>query len=262
MTMKEVDEEAEQVKSTPGKKVELKDVEKRLIQKEREQGLFPESNRKIPDTTKRTYQGLIAAKAGISLVKGGNPKTEARETAEKSLIASQSLGVTAGIANFKLVDHPNPKYEAKLNQLTSEDRWFIDQVRAMHPDKHVESRPPCCIVNQDDHTHFFCRGKQPDKSKEWGLVATSALEEKHTHSINYVENSNKMNGMRSKSHLITNAAGDSAPPCICIKLTREEMPKHDFVISGFKGLCPGGGTGDRKHEDWLGILDGGRWRQG
>ena len=62
-----------------------------------------------------------------------------------------------------------------------------------------------------------------------------------------------MNGMRIKRHLITNAAGDVAPACICFAgLTEFEMPQDDMIVLAIEGLCIGGyGVGGSKEVGYV-----------
>ncbi len=70
-----------------------------------------------------------------------------------------------------------------------------------------------------------------------GLVATSALADNSTSSIHHSEDSNKMNGLRTKLHLLTNAAGNSAPPCFCFAdLSDTEMPHDEFIVWEVEGM--------------------------
>ena len=54
------------------------------------------------------------------------------------------------------------------------------------------------------------------------------------------DDSNNMNGLQVKRHLLCNACGDVAPACYCFSgLSEWEMPEDDFIIWEIEGLCIG-----------------------
>jgi hypothetical protein len=72
-------------------------------------------------------------------------------------------------------------------------------------------------------------------------VATTALKTQSTLSVYHQDDSNNINGLRVKRHLLTNACGDVAPACYCFSgLTEWEMPEDEFIIWEVEGLCIGG----------------------
>jgi hypothetical protein len=114
-------------------------------------------------------------------------------------------------------------------------------VSDFHGGKPVRVRKPHLITNQDDSTQFICQGKQIDNSARVGLVASTALTTQSTLSVYHRDEDNKMNGLRVKRHLLTNARGDVAPACYCFAgLTEYEMPDDEFIIWEVEGLCIGG----------------------
>ena len=114
-------------------------------------------------------------------------------------------------------------------------------VSKFHGGKPVRVRKPHLITNQDDETEFICKGKQVDNSSRVGLVATTALKTQSTLSVYHQEDTNNMNGLRVKRHLLCNACGDVAPACYCFSgLSEWEMPDDDFIIWEIEGLCIGG----------------------
>jgi len=97
------------------------------------------------------------------------------------------------------------------------------------------------ITNQDDQTEFICKGKQIDKTARVGLVASTALKMQSTLSMYHQDDTNNMNGLRVKRHLLTNGCGDVAPACYCFSgLSEREMPEDEFFIWEVEGLCIGG----------------------
>jgi hypothetical protein len=57
----------------------------------------------------------------------------------------------------------------------------------------------------------------------------------------YQDDSNNMNGLRVKHHLLSNACGDVAPACYCFSgLSEWEMPQDELIFGEIEGLCIGG----------------------
>ena len=103
-------------------------------------------------------------------------------------------------------------------------------VSDFHGGKPVCVRKPHLIKNQDDSTQFICQGKQIDNSARVGLVASTALKMQSTLSVYHQDDDNKMNRLRVKQHLLTNARGDVAPACYCFAgQTEYEMPDDEFI---------------------------------
>jgi hypothetical protein len=110
-----------------------------------------------------------------------------------------------------------------------------------HDGKPVCVRKPHLITNQDDETEFICKGKQVDKSSRIGSVATTALKLQSTLSMYHQDDSNNVNRLRVKQHLLTNAIGDVATAYYCFSgLTEWKTPEDEFIIWEVEGLCIGG----------------------
>ncbi len=128
-------------------------------------------------------------------------------------------------------------FPCNVNEIGLKDNMVSD----FHGGKPVRVRKPHLITNQDDSTQFICQGKQIDNSARVGLVASTALKTQSTLSVYHQDDDNKMNGLRVKRHLLTNARGDVAPACYCFAgLTEYEMPDDEFIIWEVEGLCIGG----------------------
>jgi hypothetical protein len=74
-----------------------------------------------------------------------------------------------------------------------------------------------------------------------GLVATTAIKMQSTLLMYHQDDSNNMNGLRVKRHLLSNAFGDVAPACYCFSgLSKWETPQDEFIIWEIERLCIGG----------------------
>ncbi|KAL7536957.1 hypothetical protein ACHAXR_007505 [Thalassiosira sp. AJA248-18] len=229
------------IKSSPSEQLFKDDVNKMLVDTMKQKGLLPESDFKFNPTTLNNYKAYLAMKAGISLSDNSLVKTNSRWTQERSLIGAMSHVLVIAQTHFYVAAEEDLALRETLKRMPKEDRLFYDLMCFVHGNKPVRVRPPHCVVNSDDTTEFICKGIQPKKSKEIGLIAHSAFQSKSTLSIHHKEDSNKMNGQRIKRHLISAGTGDTAPPVICVAgLTEYEMPVEDFIVLEIEGLCVGG----------------------
>lgn len=230
-----------ELKRNIGEKTLRTAVNDMLVKACHKNGLMCDTNKRFNRTTLNNYISLLASKEGISLVHSSIAKTNNRWTAEHSFIGTMALIILIAMTHFYVDDKEDPEWNQILEELPDEKRLFINLVSEFHGGKSIRVRKPHLITNQDDCTFFICEGVQPDNSSEIGLVATSALADKSTSSIHHSEDSNKMNGLRTKLHLLMNAAGDSAPPCFCFAgLSDTEMPDDKFIVWEVEGMCVGG----------------------
>jgi hypothetical protein len=140
-----------------------------------------------------------------------------------------------------VVANENTEWRQFLKTLPDESKQLYEMVFKFHGGKPVRVRSPHLITNQDNETEFICKGKQVDKSSHVGLVATTALKTQSTLSIYHQDDSNNVNGLWVKRHLLSNACGDVAPACSCFSgLSEWEMPQDEFIIWEIEGLCIGG----------------------
>lgn len=187
------------------------------------------------------YFAYIAAMAGISITDLSVPKSPNRWTRERSFIGAMAYAIAVAMAHAYVVPFEDPTYRRKLAKIPKQDMLLYDMVSDVYGNKPIQFSPPHLIINADETTMFITQGTQPNNSKTIGLVAKSALAGKDRLSICHAENTKKMNGMRVKRMLITNACGDVSVPVITIKVTRHEMPNHDVLPVRIQGLCRGGG---------------------
>ena len=238
----EVDVAAEALAQNLGEKSKKKLLNAILVNKEKQNGCLPDPHKKFNDTTLRNYTALLASRSNhLSLAGRTNPKTNARWTAERSLIGSMTLLILVALTHFYVCDKEDDEWKQTLRQYTKEELMLYDMVCAFYGTKNVKCIKSHYVTCQDDTTNFICLGTQPERSSEVGLVSRASLQARGTLSLHHHEDSNKMNGMRVKKHCISNAAGDVAPICICISgLSEWEMPEDDFILWEIEGLCIGG----------------------
>jgi hypothetical protein len=118
---------------------------------------------------------------------------------------------------------------------------LYNMVSDFHDGKTVCMRKPHLITNQDDETEFICKGKQVDKSSGIGLVASTTIKLQSTLSVYHQDDSNNMNILGIKRHLLTNACGDVAPAFYCFSgLSEWEITEDEFIILEVESLCIGG----------------------
>mgnify|MGYP006192601003 FL=1 len=237
----EVDLFTESVRKNPGEKNMRECVNDMLIESARKKGRLCASDMKFNATTVNNYMALFANKGGISLTDKSIAKTNSRWTAEHSSIGTMALIIVVASTHFYVVADEDIEWRQFLSSLPEDSKLLYNMVSDFHGGKPVRVRKPHLITNQDDSTQFICQGKQIDNSARVGLVASTALKTQSTLSVYHQDDDNKMNGLRVKRHLLTNARGDVAPACYCFAgLTEYEMPDDEFIIWEVEGLCIGG----------------------
>jgi hypothetical protein len=117
--------------------------------------------------------------------------------------------------HFYVVASDDTEWRKFLNTLPDDSKVLYEIVSKFHGGKPVRVRRLHLITNQADKTEFICKGKQVNNSSCVGLVATTALKMQSTLSVYHQDDSNNMNGLRVKRHLLCNACGDVAPACYC-----------------------------------------------
>ena len=181
---------------------------------------------------------LFANKGGICLTENSIAKTNSRWTAEHSSIGTMALVIVVACTHFYVVANEDTEWRQFLSTLPEDSKLLYNMVSDFHGGKPVRVRKPHLITNQDGQTEFICKGKQIDKSARVGLVASTALKMQSTLLVYHQDNTNNMNGLRVKRHLLTNGCGDVAPACYCFSgLSEREMPKDEFIIWEVEGLC-------------------------
>ena len=231
MSDDEVDLFTEWVRNNPGEKNMREYVNDMLIESATKKGRLCASDMKFNPTTVNNYMALFANRGGISLTEKSIAKTNARWTAEHSSIGTMALVIVVATTHFYVVATEDTEWRQFLSTLPEDSKLLYNMVSDFHGGKPVRVRSPHLITNQDDETEFICKGKQEDKSSRIGLVATTALKTQSTLSVYHQDDSNNMNGLRVKRHLLTNACGDVAPACYCLSgLTEWEMPEDEFIM--------------------------------
>jgi hypothetical protein len=159
-------------------------------------------------------------------------KTKAQWTVEHSSIGTMALISVVASAHIYIVANEDIKWQQFLRSLPEDSKLLYNIVSNFHGGKPVHVRKPHLITNQqDDQIEFTCKGKQINRSARVGLVASTAFDLQCTLSLYHQDDSNNMNGLRVKQHLLTNACGDVAPAWYCFfGLTEWEMPKDEFII--------------------------------
>jgi hypothetical protein len=191
---------------------------------------------KFNPTTINNYMALFASKGGISLTENSIAKTNVRWTAENSFIGTMALIFVVATTHFYVVANEDTEWRQFVKTLPDESKQLYEMVSKFHGGKPVRVRSPHLITNQDDETEFISKGKQVDKSSHVGLVATTALKTQSTLSMNHQDDSNNVNGLRVKRHLLSNACCDVAPACYCFSsLSEWEMPQDEFIIWEIEG---------------------------
>ena len=258
LTMAEVDECVASIKTTPSEKKMNDQIKVMLLKNMIKNGALPATNMKFNPTTIANYKALFAAKGGISLILESLAKCDNRWIQERSIIGSMALIVVVSMTHFYPVAEWDRVYNEYYSKLDAKNRLLHDMVSDFHGGIPVRCRSTHLWFNQDDSKEFICVGLQPNKSKEHGLVAQSALQSKHVDSINHHENSNKKNGMRVTRHLMINGRGDSGPVVFIFGgLSEYEMPHDKMIVWAVEGLGIGGFGAGRSEAKGYVI-----WQQG
>ncbi len=148
-----------------------------------------------------------------------------------SSIGTVALIIVVVCRHFYVVSSDNSECCKILNSLPDDLKVLYETVSKFHCGKPVHVRKPHLITNQDNKTDLCCKGKQVDNFSHIGLVATTALKTQSTLSVYHQDDSNNMNGLQVKCHLLCNACSDVAPSCYCFSgLSEWEMPEDDFII--------------------------------
>jgi hypothetical protein len=216
-------------------------VNEMLIESARKKGCLCTSDMRFNATTINNYMALFANKGGISLTEKSTAKTNARWTAKHSSIGTMALIIIVACTHFYVVASDDTEWRKFLNTLPDDSKVLYEMVSTFHGGKPVRVRRPHLITNQDNETEFICKGNQVDNSSCVGMVATTALKMQSTLSVYHQDDSNNMNGLWVKHHLLCNACGDVAPASYCFSgLSEWEMPEDDFIVWEIEGLCIGG----------------------
>ena len=236
-----VDKCCKDIANDLGEKTMEEKVNDMLVQALREKGLRPPPGYQFNRTTISNYKAYFASKGIISLTDDSIDKTDARRTAEKSLISSMALLIVVALTHFYVAEVEDTEWREFITKLSPEDRKLYDMVSDFHGGKPVRYREPHRLFGCDDSTEFATEGTQPNDSKKVGLVGKSSLITAGTRSIFHTDTSKKNRGMRVKRHKITCGNGSVAPVVYAFcGLTEHEMPKDDVILWKVEGLCPGG----------------------
>jgi hypothetical protein len=231
MNDEDVEYFTESVCKNPGEKSMTKYVNDMLIESAKKKGRLCASDMKFNVTTIKNYMALFANKAGICLNKNSIAKTNAPWTAEHSSIRTMALIIVVACTHFYVVISDDTEWHQFLGTQPEESKLLYKMVSDCHGGKPVRVRRPHLITNQDNEIEFICKGRQEDKSSCVGLMATTALKMQSTLSIYHDDNSNDINGLGVKRHLLSNACGDVALACYCFSgLSEMEMPEDEFII--------------------------------
>lgn len=241
----DVDEVVEVLAKKVGKSIGKKDVNNILVahQKKRfEKKGFVALN--IPNKLNRTsinnYGAVIASSNKISISKTAVDKSDARFTAENSLMSAVALLIVVAATHFVVVSTEDPDIRKMVNKLSKEDRMLYDMVSEAHGGKAVFPVKPHLLFSQDDKTVYICEGGSGTEPEEWRLTTKVSIKKRGTNAIYKVENKNVMNGMRVKLHFIMSGIGACAPPCITVTGLNDRELKDDFLVMRVQGLCMGG----------------------
>ena len=251
---------AKKLSNIQGMKHMKDSVNEILVEEEKRNGGLPEAKKQMNPNTVNNYMAIFAQiDPNLTITDNSIAKTNARYTAENSLIQAINLLVVIAMTHFYIAEEEDLKWRQLLSEIPDEDKLLYRLVCEFHGNKPVRARPPHLIFNQDDTTDYICKGTQPEKSSKVGLVSKASLHSKHTKSTYHMDNSNNMNGRRVKQHFISNGVGDCAPPVYCFcGLTKYEMPTVDFIVWKVEGLCVGGyGVNGSKSPGYVLFMRGG-----
>ena len=224
-----------------GEKNGTDEINDYLLQKLRENGGLPEGGKKWCRQTLANYAAYLAKRFNLCLTEGSIDKTNARYTAENSLIGAMAQLVIVAMTHFYVVEEEDPEWRAEVAQMDKADLLLYKLVCHFHGDRPVRARPPHMTLSCDDTTDCATKGTQPDKSSEIGLVSRASLQSNRTQSSFHKDSSKKMNVRRVVHHVIGAGTGDTAATCITIKCNDSEMiGGEDFIPMKVKGLAPGG----------------------
>ena len=244
------------VKSRQNVKHTLQDLNNALVETMIQKGYALQPGAQLCKGTLIMYDNLVSRQCGINLCFKSNAKTNNRWTAERSNIGTMAFIVVVAATHFYTAEEETQEMRDEYNSLDDETRRMFDMVQNFY-DKPIRVRDPALILNQDDTTDYFCEGLQRFVSAEKiGIVAKSAMHNKHINSLHHLEDSGKMNGMRCKRTLLINARGDAAPPVYTFPgLTEKEMPTEEFIALKIEGLCVGGhGCGRQQGYGWVLLM--------
>lgn len=218
------------VKSRQNVKHTLQDLNNALVETMIQKGYALQPGAQLCKGTLIMYDNLVSRQCGINLCFKSNAKTNNRWTAERSNIGTMAFIVVVAATHFYTAEEETQEMRDEYNSLDDETRRMFDMVQNFY-DKPIRVQDPALILNQDDTTDYFCEGLQRFVSAEKiGIVAKSAMHNKHINSLHHLEDSGKMNGMRCKRTLLINARGDAAPPVYTFPgLTEKEMPTEEFI---------------------------------
>ena len=190
----ELKECVEKMNADPTKKTMRDKVNDIIIENLQKRGGAPIFNMRLPSSTLSNYVGEIASKRGVSLTDKSVDNTNARHTAERSLIGSMALLIVIAMTHFYVTDDDDVAWRSMMKQLSNDERLLCDMVSNFHGDRPVRARSPYLIITVDDTQDFVTEGTQPARSSEMGLVSKSGLSNSRTLSIKHVCDSSKMDG--------------------------------------------------------------------
>ena len=252
----ELEECVAKMNADPTKKIMKDKVNDMIVANLKNRGGVPILNMRLPSSTLSNYVGEFASKQGVSLTDKSVDDTNARHTAERSLICSMALLIVVSMTHFYVTDDDDVAWRGMMKKLSNDERLLCDMVSDFHGNRPVRARSPYLIITVDDTQDFATEGTQPARSSEMGLVSKSGLSNSRTLSIKHVDDSSKMDGRRVKRHFMANGAGDSAPPVYIISgLTEYEMPNDDFLVLDVEGMCVGGyGVGGSTEKGYIILM--------
>ena len=247
MTDNDIETVIDDVVRVKGKAIGLKEISKLLVEsskdKVRNTGCVPLSDIQKPSTnTIKNYRALIASNDRIKVTNETIGKTDARYSAENSLMSAMALVVLVASTHYYVI--PQEIAQVRNDMKTASDgvRMLYNVVSKAHGNVPVAPLKPQYIMSTDDTVVYTYEGADEDGHDNYRLVANNSLETKGTYSNYHMDTSASMCGLRVKLTFTFTATGSCAPIFVSVcGLSEREMPSDPSVVLEVEGLCVGGG---------------------
>ena len=159
-----------------------------------------------------------------------------------------------------MLEEPDPQIEDKLRSLPESQQWFYDAISAANHGRSVAPIHPGLMTSTDDTTSYAVAGNwsQPETLR---LVHEEGYDNRGAHSLHHHKKASMFTGMRFRQTHTMAVIGTCAQVLVTVSsLTKEEMPKKEFILEKIEGMCPSGNgvSVGNKGYDWLLFIRGGK----